>query len=218
MQDLAKIKRWYQQTQFTSEQLVNVIQNVSQERTDKKITIMDLVNAGRLAYLTIFPGNTLIPVRQYYAPFGYHAFYGLFYVKGLGNNKASVIWGAAFACDGGNASTKGMWTRTSTSDFEEVLRFDSNFLVNVSPERIHPKLTIKEGEIKVIAECLLICYNHLYFADGTRVSSKSFREIFGLMAFGLTHRHYNSPYFHAFFNSTSIFTPKPGLFDETPPK
>lgn len=223
--DLPKMKRWYRKTDFVSKQMAQYIQTISQPRTDKKITLMDLINAGRVAYLTIFPSNTLIPADAYYYPFGYHAFYTIYYVKGLDNGNASVIWAVSFAGDGGanidgysEARKNGMWYRRSTTKYGEIDRMATKFLKGVEPSKIHPRLTIKQGEVKIIVECCLLYCTERNFADGTSCSKKSFKEAFGLLFISPKYCRQGRSNFYGFFNSVTIFIPRENLFSDSMPQ
>ena len=200
--------------QFVADQMAQVIQSFN-----RRVTMIDLANAGKLAYLTIFPGNTLIPITAFRYPMGYYTNYLIFYVKGVADNKASVCWGTYFAADGLGASgaTNGIYQYkfNSRSNFYEQSRVITQFLTNETPTKIHPNLQIKNGEVKIIAESLIIYSTGRFFGDGTSCSKKSFREVFGFLIFSPKCKEWSGHY--SFFNSVTIFTPKPGLFDETPP-
>lgn len=198
--------------------MAQYIQTVSQNRGSQRITIMDLINGGKVAYLTIFPSNTLIPVKGFFYPFGYHVFYTVYYVKGVDNGKASVIWAVSFAGDGGTSSGRknGMWYRKSTVKYEEIDRMVTKFLKNVEPSQIHPKLAIKQNEVKIIVECCLLYCTTRNFADGTSCSKKSFKEAFGLLF--IFPKYHQDREFYGFLNSITIFTPRIDLFSDTPPQ
>ena len=57
--DLSKLKRYHDQTEFVAQQMVNILQNISQNRENKKITINDIKRAASLAFLSVYPGNTM---------------------------------------------------------------------------------------------------------------------------------------------------------------
>lgn len=217
------MKRWHRKTQFIANEMAQGIQTISQNRDDKRITIVDLINVGKMAYLTIFPGGTVIPGKAYYYPLGYYATYAIFYVRGIDRGKASVIWGIIFAGDGdrdSNISKNGMWYNTwyspPSSTFGEVNRMVTNSLKNVEPSQIHQKLSIKQGEVKIIVECCFVYCTSRHFGDGTLCSKKSFKEVFGLLF--LSPKYQKDREYYAFFNSVAIFTPKAGLFDDTIPQ
>ena len=220
--DLPKMKRWYRKMDFVSKQMAQYIQTISQTRADKKITLMDLINAGRVAYLTIFPSGTLIPNKGFYYPWGYHVFYTVYYVKGVDNNKASVIWAISFAGDGGTiigggtGIKNGMWYRKSTVKYEEIDRMVTKFLKNVASSQIHSRLTIKQGEVKIIVECCLVYCTTRHFADGTLCSQKSFSEAFGLLF--LSPEYHRQSDWYGFLNSVTIFTPRENLFSDSMPQ
>ena len=57
--DLIRIKRYYLQTEFMAHQFVNIIQNISQKRENKAITLNDMKYASALAWLSLYPGTTM---------------------------------------------------------------------------------------------------------------------------------------------------------------
>ena len=211
--DLPKMQRWHRQTQFVTDQMAQIIQS-----HNRRITIDDLINAGKMAYLTIFPGETMLAKKMFYYPLGYVAAYGIFYVKGVGENKTSVIWSAYFAVDGycNYTARNGVWYQFSST---YLSLFKSKSLTDATSTQIHPKLRIKQGETKIIVECALEYVHGRYYADGTPCSSRSFREAFGFLIFSpsCVRYPYGSWTFHSFFHSVTIFTPKPGLFSDTAP-
>jgi hypothetical protein len=86
---------------------------------------------------------------------------------------------------------------------------------------IYKDLKINKDEIKILVECysLYIAEDNFRFSDGRKCSSVSPREAFGFLvlrptasAAGYSARQ--KPY----FTSIVIFTPKPGLFNETAPE
>ena len=64
--DLAKMKRYNERMDFVGHQMAGMIQNISQNRADKRITKADLRNIISAAYTTIYPGDT-----QFLTPAGY---------------------------------------------------------------------------------------------------------------------------------------------------
>ena len=220
------MKRYNERMDFVAHQMAGIIQNISQNRADKKITITDLVDAGKLAYLTVFPGNTVTPQECQIYPFGYHTFYTIFYVKGMDNNVAGVIWAISFAGDGGeedhtwsslNGRKNGVWYKLSYANYGEIDRMVTKFSKNVAPSQIHPNLVIQKDEVKIIVECSLLYCTERSFTDGRQCSQVPFQKVFGFYVISPKYVARNGN-FYSFFNSVVIFTPKPGLFSETPPQ
>lgn len=220
------MKRYNERMNFVAYQIAQIIQTVSQNRDDTKITVNDLINAWKAAYLTLFPGDTVTPTTRFEYPLGYHVFYTIFYVKGTDDSTASVIWAASFAGDGGNdtilnsdmtENKNGSWYRKSYANYGEIDRMITNFSKNVSPDKIHPDLVIQKDEVKIIIECSLLYCPERNFADGRQCSKVPFQKALGFY-FISPRRVGQSSHFYSFLNAAVIFTPKSGLFSETMPQ
>ena len=216
--DVVRLKRLHSQTEFVAQQMANILQNISQKREgkDRKITLPDIRYAASLAYLSIFPGTTRFLTKRQTSELGYHPFGYIHCVKGNSDSTASVLWERKFhmAYDT-QFSPSSAWVGTNI-DYTNV-----NNLSDAPPSEIYPTLKINPGEIKIIVECS-IHYERVKgyaFADGRKAANVTASEAFGLRLFKLSYpntRRGNNV--KMFFPSTVIFTPKPGLFDETPPK
>ena len=77
--------------QFVAHQMASMLQNVSQNRTDKTITKNDIRYAISAAYLTVFPGISRFSTNCR-SDFGYNPMLWIYYVKGNSDSTASVIW------------------------------------------------------------------------------------------------------------------------------
>lgn len=212
MHDLFTIQRWYSQTEFVAYQMVQMIQSISQNRSDKKITLADLRYIVSVAYLTIYPGTTMFPQGSGHV-FGHFPHPFVYYVKGLSNGNASCIWRVQLH------PSKSVFATPQTMGAVCVSEPHSASIVqyktDVSPAQIWPTLKIKPGEVKIIVET-----NVFYGSDGTywrfadgRIGVPS-REAFGLFLITPKHTAGGSGY----FNSVVIFSPNPGLFDEGGPQ
>ncbi len=87
----------------------------------------------------------------------------------------------------------------------------------VPPSEIHPLLKINPGEIKIIVEVSLLHQPGTKTTQGHTTNSAN--EVFNMKMYKLTPQKalpkYNG---YWYFFSNVIFTPKSGLFSETPPK
>lgn len=221
--DLSKLKRYYDQIEFVAQQMVNILQNISQNRakSDRKITLPDIRYATSLAYLSFFPGKTEFVSRNHikksdlgYRPFGFIAC-----VEGNADSTASVLWMRRFNM----ARETQISPATVAIDLNAAYNKRTNIknLSNAVPSEIYPTLTIKPGEIKIIIECTIFYRQGegYGFTDGRQTANVSPSQAFGLKLFKLSPRvcrdgcENDSLYFH----SAAIFTPRPGLFDATPP-
>ena len=217
--DLVKIKRYYSQTEFVAQQMVNIIQNISQNRENKRITTNDLKHAMTLAYQTIYPGMTMFWQEQgLYFVNNPHPI--IYYVKGNDGGTATTVWGKTlWTGDYRAVSPTKIRTGTETTTHDASL---INMGTDLQPSQIYPTLKIQPGEVKIIVEAFIFFKTGLKDINGK--SGYTPREVFGC--------HLVSPKLWqnengrladdktrgAFFNSVVIFTPKPGLFDETPPE
>ncbi len=208
IQDLCRLKNMRNQMNSVVTNMVNLIQNVSQNREDKKITLEDLKHCLISPYLKIFPNTTIYATSAYHYILGYFPLIFIVYVKGNNDSTASVIW------------RKRIWANDKIDTYKiSVDTSDNRSLINtasnVIPSKIYPTLMIKPGETKIIIECALH-YSQWYkyhFTDGRPTSSVSPREAFGFhLLSSLPHTQ------ELYFQSVIIFTPKVGLFSETPPK
>ena len=210
LHDVPKLQRYQQQMDFVAQQVAQMLQNVSQQRTNKRITQNDIVNVARAAYLTVFPGVSMVPIRNEWLPLGFYIEFYLFGVRGEPNNKASVKW-----------VVKLYFTQESGVSGSSVI----NSCVVHNKQHVHPSeicssLTIKDGEIKIIVECHLRYGLAYHFSDGRRCKDVSFREVFGFLVYNPVpdkSDRVNSKDFASFFISHAIFAPAAGLFDDTSP-
>ncbi len=221
--DLSKLKRYYDQTEFVAQQMVNILQNISQGRKtedgkdDRKIKRNDIRRAAALAYLSIYPGKTM-----YYNGNGkrahdlsHYPLFHIYYVKGLADGKASVIWGQSMHLYGSTPLSGGFYGVITSTDSDSKVIFGTN----ISSSIIFPSLKINEGEEKIIVECALyngyqsMNSNEYISTTGVSITSRKAFKCF----FATPKPNYPNADYGYYFNSVAIFTPAPGLFDETPP-
>ena len=207
--DLVRLKRFRSQMQFVAHQMASMLQNVSQNRTDKEITKNDIRYVASASYLTIFPGTSQFTVADWTSKYGYNPMLFIFYVKGNSDSTASVVWAQRYhSCD----------FARDPSTFEQngdIRRNTVNNLQNVAPSRIYPSLKIEPNEVKIIVECAIhySTWSAYTLSDGRKNSDRTAKEAFGLYVHPL--KAVNEV---TYFNSVVIFSPRPGLFSETAPK
>ena len=204
--DLVKIKRYYSQTEFVAQQMVNIIQNISQKRENKKITANDLKYATALASQTIYPGTTLF-WKNKGMPFLHFSHPIIYYVEGNKDGTATTYWRKAFYTDRKEAVSPAtiQHSLVTTTHTSSVVTMGSK----LQPSQIYPTLKIGPGEVKIILEVFL--YFNASSKDVNGKSGYTDREAFGCRL--VSPKHKGAGYFH----SVVIFTPKPGLFSETAP-
>jgi Flp pilus assembly protein TadG len=212
--DLPKCVRIQERMEFVAHEMVNMLQNCSQNRGDKKITKNDIKHAVAGAYLTVFPGKTMYTTSDRTAPLGYVSHGHVYAVRGNGNGTASVLWCIRFH----NAYD-------CPSPSQIVLDLPWNSLVkrltNSIPSNIYPDLKIQGTELKIIVECtfhyIRVPTCGYKFTDGRLCADVSSKTAFGFLILtppGISDSIRGGSYFH----SVVIFTPKSGLFDGIAPQ
>lgn len=210
--DLIRIRRLYSQTEFVGQQIVNMIQNISQKRSDKKLKREDISNIFALACQTIYPGTTMF-VQEKGFEFAHTPLFKLYYVQGLNGNKASCKWriGAdSYALTYNNPDLlNNCYTYASTDSAGSSVRYKTE----VIPSEIYPTLKIDSGVNKIILEiAILRDSSNKNYGKGSITD----KQAFSLHLVNPKKRTWDRYLY--FFTSVIIFTPKPGLFDETPPQ
>jgi hypothetical protein len=200
---------------FCAHCLANMLQNVSQNRENKKITLNDIRYVMTGAYQAFYPGTTMFsltsskPFRHHYChwPNGF-----IHCVKGNGNGTASVLWSVIFYTHD-RKTPQMIEAGTRVNHYDSIIRT----LKNVSPEQIYKGLKISGEEIKIMVECAVIRItdSHYELSDGRKMNAISDQEAFGF--FMLNPQKVVGGSGSVFYNTIVIFTPRPGLFDETPP-
>ena len=90
--DLVRLYRYHSQTEFVAQQIVNILQNISQKREDKTITRKDLGLSLCLAGLTVYPDSlSMFQDGSKKYRFCHIPQVMVFYVKGLDNGNASCM-------------------------------------------------------------------------------------------------------------------------------
>lgn len=190
--DVPRYSRYKSQMKNSAYMAASMIQNISQDRNNKTISKKDLKIIGISSFLNHFNGlQQFIPFQTYYG------LTFLLYVKGLPDGKASVIW-----MWDSNTPTQPPTTSSSTSH-TTVNTYSSSTLnvkKNVDPHEIHKDLIIKEGEVKIILQQTI----NYGFSD----------KKIGFYLLTPTGSGYSQK---CYFHTTIIFSPRPGLFSETPP-
>lgn len=200
--DLATYKSHIQKMEFCTHCMVNILQNISQQRSNKAITKQDFIYATYAAFNCWFGGD----LRQYGARPNQQNYYYfphpiLFCVKGLANGKAKILWLIHPDWYKTPNSYNSPWIRNSADDDTHTAfsTIKMKLQTEVNAADITPRFSIKEGEIKMILEGFMFG------------PSEQARLGFSI----LKPRAVNE---YAFYNKVVIFTPKPGLFSETPPQ
>ncbi len=208
--DLSKLKRYYDQTEFVAQQFVNIIQNISQKRSDKMITFSDLKYACCLAYLTMYPGTS-----RFWRGKGRELIHGaemyVTYAEGESDGTASSKWTACVYTSSGSENISPATTGCFVVPDHGYTRARGN-LTKVSPTAIHPLLTtIEPGKPKIVIECVM--HYPLNFARVDGYEPRSPKKAFGFFLANVKSATNSDAYFH----SAVVFTPKPDLFSSDYP-
>ena len=204
--DLIKIKRYYSQTEFVAQQMANMIQNISQKRKDKMVTLRDIGRINFLAWLSVYPEDT----RFYQGSsniyhFGHTGQIMIYYVQANDDGTASCRWRLYMRND-----TVGMFPGLYYTDNKgSPVRYKTN----VAPSEIYPSLKIEQRHDKIIIVASLYRKSSYTKPDGKPLSNK---QAFDLYLLDPKHLDESSTAWY-FFHSVVIFSPKPGLFDPNNP-
>jgi hypothetical protein len=203
LHDVPKYKRIQAKADFCNHCIVNMIQN-----QNRRITCRDLGRIVCAAALSLYPGNTQYAVNGRFK-YGHCIIAYLFYVKGLANNKASVIWmwdsgglGSSPYVGGTKVSVGGQWSED---------RSPVRLRKNVNATEIYEHLKIKEGEVKMI---MLLDFRAQNFLDGSSAQSDP-KRMFGFLL--MPFRSVSGFVQQSYLVQVLVFAPKPGLFSETQP-
>jgi hypothetical protein len=181
--------------------MAGMLQSVS---CGQRVTLQNIVNAFAVAILTIYPGKTGYGTALSNFWLGHYSHGWVYCIRGESNGNASIVWLAV------------PYIHSVIPNIEVWLSNHMGssivYAKNVNPSKIHKDLKISPGELKILVECSHYYGKHIYFPDG-RMSISS-REAFKFLVLTPKVKSQNTL---GYFNSIVIFTPKPGLFDETPP-
>ena len=204
--DLSKLKRYYDQTEFMAQQMVNILQNISQNRKDKTVKLTDFKYAYHLASLSMYPGTTVLS-KNHCLDQGHFPKFGITYVKGESDGTASWKWMIDYpggADSPANRAARSSWDKAGASLLERRS--------NVPPSKIYPSLTMTDGKDRIIVESSLIYQSGIKNIQGYEF--KSANEVFNIKMYKLTPQ-ISMPKWNGYwyFFSNAIFTPESGLFD-----
>jgi hypothetical protein len=140
----------------------------------------------------------------------------LFYAVGIGDDKCKIMW-SCYAFPEVNPCTSlsayryysKASTGTMTQAWASIFWNRSEMQEEIVSTDLLPGFHIKSGEKKIILE---ICF---YRTNGSKISP---REVFGLLVLNPKYYAYHNAVEQSFLATFVIFTPKPGLFSETPPQ
>lgn len=200
--DLATYKSHIQKMEFCTHCMVNVLQNISQQRSNKAITKQDFIYATYAAFNCWFGGDlkqfSSRPQTQNYYYFPHPI---LFCIKGLANGKAKILWLIHPMWYREPSKYESPYVRNTANDntHKDFSVIQTSLQTEVQASTIMPNFSIEEGEIKMILDGCMFGE-----PDQARLRFSILKPKFSTK--------------RAFYNNTTVFTPKPGLFSETPPQ
>ncbi|MDR0555457.1 MAG: hypothetical protein LBG20_00370 [Holosporaceae bacterium] len=205
MHDLPKLARIKERMEFCAYCAVNMIQNVSH---GAEITSRNIAHIWGAAFLPFFGGGVLqyqSETSSYVYPLGLVCDCCLIYLKGRGNGKVTVLW-----------SLWNYWFQVPN-----LMSINSGIVrgpfpavgSTVDATVVDKNLSIREGEYRAIVFLSITNSSSVLLPNGTRATNIPSRQLFGFWIYNPTYK-YSNAYFYAYV----IFTPKPGLFSETPPQ
>ena len=206
--------------QFVSQQMAQMLQTISQGRSNKQITQKDIALVVRAAYLSAYPGTSAFTKGGELGPFVGPGFpHGqLFYITCDNNGKASIKWIAKFQAGGNDNSVT---TPITISQIMVSPKADSSNIDysqnNVDPSVLYSGLKMNPGETRVIAEAGIWAQ---YGAAGYQiVGGGTWRDVTPRQGFGLLMGDPNIarvlPWWY--FGRTTVFAPRAGLFTDNFP-
>lgn len=222
LHDLPKMRLMQRKMQFVAYEIATILQNIAEQKatTDAPcITGYDVLSAMRIAYLSIYFGNTMNSTSssRNRFPLGHFPYVGMYYLKGNGHNQYQKLW---YTLAHGGAIN--IYDSTPYEKWN-IYCLPLNTTA-ATADSFHPSLTIENGERKLLIACCLY-YTYApstfiegqgYFADGRKTDKVSPREAFGFLfinPLGSGSRGVG------FFSAVATFTPSPQAFSDTlPPK
>jgi hypothetical protein len=189
LHDVPKYKRIHVKMDFCAHCIVNILQNVSQKRANKRITWNDLKFAILSGFSAVYPGKTMYCIKTNTHIYGHCPLAFVVCVKGESNGEASVLWQMMYSAQNNSSTSGNKNTGLRDNHDHSIIRC----LKNVHPSQIYNGLEIKENEIKILVECSINGLVPGFLALNPKKGSNK-----------------------CYFTKVVVFTPNPGLFDETP--
>jgi hypothetical protein len=191
----------------------NLIQNISGNRTDQQITANDIQFITYSAFMPIYFGTQPFSVdgvpTKY--PLGYLPALLMIYVKGDANGKAIVVW--SVNCNGEEATSPDKFAyNTNDAEIPKNMKLSYTIGQSVEPKSIHPDLTIKEGEMKLIICSCIFTKDSFMYGNGQSVVNNP-KKLFRFYMVPINIASGSTFFFHNYI----IIKPKPGLFSKIPP-
>jgi len=211
--DLSRLKRYYDQTEFVAQQMVNILQNIAYSRAQEgsTISVPDIERAASLAYLSIYPGTTMFTTKsgsQNHVLNHQPRIY-MYYVESNGDGTASTVWNLWLRS--GSYTTPTSWSNSYLTSNDHSL---VSLGTDVPPSSIYPSLKMDDGKPRIILDVQLRWGSDQRDADGKTAASA--REVFKFLTVNPTSKAV-SDNGSTYFPAVVTFTPNAG-FSRTRPQ
>ena len=209
LHDLPKMRLMQRKMQFVAHEIAAILQNIAYE-SNSPIRGLDVCRAMRLAYLSIYFGNTMNST-QFGGGYslGHFPYVTLYHVKNDISGNFKRLW-TIRSCGG--------FVHSYLSNHEAykwaLLRASVNPDASTAAD-FHPELeNLKNGENKIVIDCSLSYpWNESNtFADGRKTDEVSRREAFGFL---FVNPIGSGTLGQGFFPAVASFSPPPQAFSET---
>jgi hypothetical protein len=208
MHDYNKYVRMKKRVVFVAHEVTSMLQNISQRRSNKAITLTDFNSALRGAYLSIYPGVSVYPspIKNTIYHYGHFPMGVISCVRGRNNGNVDILWEKIRYID----------SRVDLPLYSHNTRYTIPAPgSNIIPSRISPGFSLKPEEIKIVMEFALFFQNNSYYSFPHKsCNGVPPREAFGFYI--VNPKGKGGTYDKTYFNTIIAFTPQPELFSATP--
>ncbi|MDR2782037.1 MAG: hypothetical protein LBB21_06345 [Holosporaceae bacterium] len=184
-----------------------MLQNVSANRANKRITKSDIIRIACVAFLPHFGGGTLQYANGNIVK-KYSSVMALFCIQGTGNNKGKMTWSMYQSGISGVANGFGVFNsgkHNYWAEFAKGLTFGAEYDLDV----IHKGLKIEAGEIKIVVNVAIYIDTRFRFSSGVYI--KPTPSLWGFFIFNPKTGSLDN--MQEYFHCNVVFTPRPGLFE-----
>lgn len=207
MHDVPRLQELKSRSRFVTFCGINMLQNMTMKRADKRVTIADFIRVTCIAEMPFVGGGTAhysstvsgVSPRQIQNQFT------LFYVKGISSTKARIYWGITNnGCGNPKIRNSAGLVTSGTPSWQWVTVIKAPIGKDVDQSSIHKDLHLQAGEAAMIVD-------NTFFPRGSLKYNP--KKLFGFLIYTPKPPAQNE---EGVFHSVVIFAPKPGLFSENP--
>lgn len=220
LHDVFVISHMQDKSRLVSHEIASMLQNISQNREDKKITENDIKRITCAAYLTIYPGTTMYSTNsgKRYHKYAHYPQPFIFCAKSDSTGKAYTPWMIGFSPEYNTNNPIKCARYYVNYDLKRLAVHYRAAASGTLPSSIYKDLKMKPNEMKILVDGnIYMCTDSNEY--GTKYSDGRKPTLKGVCGLHLL----NPPYMKAstsyhLFHSVAIFSPRKGLFDKTAPK